>query len=110
MIANFLADGFLRTLAATLEMGVGADQTTAGVDCESLILMVGDEKVKPVALKCSQVPSSERLVTATSLVPFASMIEMVAAMGALVNPYKHLATSERITKSYRPWKIEPSGL
>lgn len=63
---------------------------TLGIDdrpfCFNLILITGSENVKPPAERYNQPPVSATLVVATFSVPSFSVTEMLAEIGALVNP------------------------
>jgi hypothetical protein len=81
------------------EVGVGeALVTGAGASWVNSTFTVGAEKVKLFADRYSHPPVSFETVVATSFVPSEEITEIDAFMGALENLYRHLATSDLITK------------
>ena len=78
-------------------VGVGVGATTVP---SITTRIVGAEKVKLLALSVSQPFDSLTEVLAICEVPSEFVTETVALMGAWLNPYTHLATSDRIISRY----------
>ena len=102
-MVNFLATvGFTDGLGVAEGVGVaeavGVGVTTAS--CDSLILMVGEEKVKFLALNDSQPSFSfTTSVAIFCVVPSPDVTDTDALIGADVKLYKQRAVSDRIARS-----------
>ena len=103
-MVDFLTEGFEvigvgvgvgSGVSVALGVGVGVG---VGASCKIFTLIIGFEKLNPYAANLSQ-PSFS--LTSVVAIDFWSLpvIETVADIGAVENPYRHLATSLRITKS-----------
>jgi hypothetical protein len=95
---------FLAVVAGTDGVGVaiafGVGLTDGvGTTCCNATFTVGEEKVNPLAAKCTQPFFSWKEVVATSFVPWESVIETVAVIGALENLYRHRAYWEFMIRS-----------
>ena len=86
----FIAAGFAD------ELGEGV--TNGSADWVNLTRTVGEENVKPLAVRYNHPFFSPRTVVATCAVPSEATMDTVAETGAAENPYIQRATSDFISK------------